>query len=328
MTQKPFIWTKSGLVFKPKDYTDWPWMSHFAQGPATLIFDDFVRVYFSCRPPADYAGQYVSYSSYVDLDRSDLHKILRLSESPVLPLGERGCFDEFGVYPFSVIRENNKIRAYYGGWTRCESVPFNVAIGYAESDDDGQSFKRLGPGPILSYTPDEPFILSGPKIRKFNDIYFLYYIAGSEWIMHDNRPEPIYRIRLATSKNGLDWTKHNQDLIPTRIETKECQASPDVIFFNNQYHMFFCYRHSINYRQKEGGYRIGYAHSQDGIVWNRRDDLAGIDISINDNDWDSEMVAYPHVFELDGNIYMFYLGNGVGREGFGMAKLLKINIGS
>ena len=29
------------------------WLKEFAQGPATLVFDDFVRVYFSCRPKAD-----------------------------------------------------------------------------------------------------------------------------------------------------------------------------------------------------------------------------------------------------------------------------------
>ncbi len=33
------------------------------------------------------------------------------------------------------------------------------------------------------------------------------------------------------------------------------------------------------------------------------------------------MISYPHVFELDGETYMLYLGNQVGREGFGIARL-------
>ena len=37
--------------------------------------------------------------------------------------------------------------------------------------------------------------------------------------------------------------------------------------------------------------------------------------------WDSEMIAYPHVFELDNKVYMLYLGNEVGRFGFGLAEL-------
>jgi hypothetical protein len=42
---------------------------------------------------------------------------------------------------------------------------------------------------------------------------------------------------------------------------------------------------------------------------------------VSEEGWDAEMISYPHVFELDGKIYMFYLGNQVGREGFGMAEL-------
>jgi hypothetical protein len=33
------------------------------------------------------------------------------------------------------------------------------------------------------------------------------------------------------------------------------------------------------------------------------------------------MIAYPTVFDLDGNIYMIYVGNGNGQTGFGLAKL-------
>jgi hypothetical protein len=83
--------------------------------------------------------------------------------------------------------------------------------------------------------------------------------------------------------------------------------------------MFYCYRYSTNYRGKEKGYRSGYAHSEDLNKWVRDDVNAGIDIS--EDGWDSEMISYPHVFELDGIIYMFYLGNQVGRFGFGLARL-------
>jgi hypothetical protein len=55
------------------------------------------------------------------------------------------------------------------------------------------------------------------------------------------------------------------------------------------------------------------------IDWQRDDSKAGIDVS--DEGWDSEMQSYPHIFELDGRIYMAYLGNQVGREGFGLAVL-------
>lgn len=314
-----FRWKKLGKVFTPQETTGRPWLKEFAQAPATLVFDDFVRVYFSCRPPADAKGQYVSYSAYVDLDRKDLFRIRHVAEAPILPLGGLGEFDEFGTYPVSVIRHEGGLRAYYAGWTRCESVPFNVAIGVAESRDDGQSFQKLGPGPVLGYSQHEPFVLSGPKIRRFGDLWHLYYIAGRKWKLVDGRAEPVYKIRLATSKDGLEWKRENRDLIESRIEEDEAQASPDVTFANGRYHMFFCYRRSAHYRGHQNGYRIGYAHSDDGRNWTRDDQRVGIEVS--PEGWDSEMISYPHVFELDGKTYMAYLGDQVGRYGFGLAVL-------
>jgi hypothetical protein len=86
--------------------------------------------------------------------------------------------------------------------------------------------------------------------------------------------------------------------------------------------MFFCYRQATDYRRnRDRSYRIGYASSDNLVDWIRDDQQAGLDVS--SEGWDSEMVAYPHVFELDGKVYMLYLGNEVGRYGFGAAELLQ-----
>lgn len=290
-----YKWEKLGRVFNPQEVKNRTWLNGFAQAPATLIFDDTVRVYFSCRPAPDENGQYVSYSAYVDLDRKNLFNIKAISENPIFKLGDLGTFDEFGTYPVSVIRNGDETLAYYAGWTRCESVPFNVAIGMAKSNDGGDTFTKMGDGPILSYSLDEPFILSGPKIRKFNGKFYLFYIAGRKWVLDNNKPEPVYKIRLAISDDGIKWTKVNKDLIDNLIEENEAQASPDVHFYDGKYHMFFCYRYSTNYRGKENGYRIGYAYSDDLINWTRDDAQVGIDVSAEG--WDSEMISYPHVLD-------------------------------
>ncbi len=314
-----FRWKKLGKVFDPKDLTTASWMHEFAQSPSVLVTDAYVRVYFCSRPAPDQDGKYLSYISYIDLDRSNLPNILRVCEQPVLTLGKYGTFDEFGTYPVSVIRDGEEIRAYYAGWTRCESVPFNAAIGMAISRDDGATFQRLGDGPVLSYTPEEPFLLGSPRIRKFNGLWQLWYVAGKEWLMIDGKPEPVYKIRMATSDNGINWVKQGQDLIADKLGEHECQACPDVIFRSGQYHMFFSYRDIRNYKGRDGGYRIGYAVSLDMVNWQRKDEV--VDISLSETGWDSEMVNYPHVFELDGATYMLYQGNGMGRTGIGMAVL-------
>ena len=195
----------------------------------------------------------------------------------------------------------------------------SVAIGAAVSRDNGKSFIKLGKGPVLSCSVNDPFVLSGPKIRRFNGRWYLWYVAGTEWLENNGKPEAVYKIRMATSDDGLTWVRDGRNIIENKLEVNECQASPDVFFHNNKYHMFFCYKYSLDFRNNDRGYRIGYAMSDDAEHWVRADEKAGIDIS--DEGWDNKSISYPHVFELDGEIYMFYLGNEVGRYGFGLAIL-------
>ena len=314
-----FKWKKLGRIFIPQNVPDREWLKEFSQAPSVLVFGKFVRVYFSCRPLPDENGQYVSYTAYADFDRGDLTKIVDTATAPILQLGGVGTFDEFGIYPVSVIRRGSHIQAYYGGWTRCESIPFTVAIGTAISHDDGATFTKLGEGPILTSNINDPFVVSGPKIRNFGGYDYLWYVAGTKWQKHDGRSEAVYKIRMATSTDGLNWLRNGQNLIEDKLEIDECQASPDVFFHKNRYHMFFCYKYSLNFRKNERGYRIGYAASDDLVHWVRDDTRAGMEIS--EEGWDDESLAYPHVFEVDDQVYMLYLGNEVGRYGFGLAKL-------
>ena len=49
-------WKKLGQVFNPQTWDDGvqrEWMVRHSQCTSTLVFDDFVRVYFSCRPKND-----------------------------------------------------------------------------------------------------------------------------------------------------------------------------------------------------------------------------------------------------------------------------------
>ncbi|MDL5032862.1 hypothetical protein QRD43_13185 [Pelomonas sp. APW6] len=312
-----FEWIKHGKIFDPRDYPGRWWLHEFAQAPATLILPDVVRVYFSCRPAPDPQGSYVSHTAFVDLDRHDLRKIVRLADEPILPLGTRGTFDEFGVYPVSVIAREDRLYAYYGGWTRCESIPFTVSVGIAQSLDGGVTFERLGPGPLITSDVHEPFVISGPKIRHFNGQWHLWYVAGTKWHRIDGRVEAVYKIRHAVSDDGLAWQRDHRDLLPDVLEADECQASPDVIEWGGRYHMFFCFKHSVNFRDNARGYRIGYAWSEDLVHWHRDDSMAGLNFS--EEGWDSESAGYPHVFELDGQLHMLYIGNQFGRHGFGLA---------
>ena len=316
-------WKKLGQVFDPTtwdDGVDREWMRSHSQCTSTLVFKDFVRIYFSCRYEKDKNRQATSVTTFLDVERNNLKKIIRVSEKPILPLGELGGFDENAVYPTSVIRLNGKVHLYYAGWSRCKSVPFNAAIGLAISDDEGESFTRYAKGPILSAGPFEPFVLSGPKIRKFDNKLYLYYLAGCKWIDNKGSPEIVYKNRMATSEDGIHWVRENRNIIEDVYDENECQAGPDVFQYKGKYHMYFVYRQGLNFRTEENrGYKIGYATSEDKYNWVRDDESVGIQYS--NKGWDSKMHHYPHFFELDGRHYMIYNGNDFGRYGFGLAVL-------
>jgi hypothetical protein len=78
-----------------------------------------------------------------------------------------------------------------------------------------------------------------------------------------------------------------------------------------RYRMWFSVRGSA--------YRLGYAESLDGIIWQRDDQEAHLPLS--PSGWDSEMITYPVVFAAEGILQMLYNGNGYGRTGIGMATL-------
>jgi predicted GH43/DUF377 family glycosyl hydrolase len=315
-------WKKMGLIFDPMQIENRPiWMDSFAQAPNAVMFDEFLRVYFCCRPQADAKKQFVSYCAFVDFSKDGQFTILNIAKEPILELGALGCFDEFGTYPVSVIKTDKELLAYYGGWTRCESVPFNISIGLARSADQGVSFKKIGSGPILSHSPDEPFVVTSPKIRQFGSKWYLTYTTGVRWIRADDgRPEIIYKLRMAISDDGVNWTKLNRNLIPDVLGENEAQACPDIFYANGKYHLFFCYREGLDFRTDvQRSYRIGYATSNDLMDWHRNDSV--IELSASNAGWDSEMVAYPNVFEMNGQVYMIYAGNGNGQTGFGIAKL-------
>jgi hypothetical protein len=313
-------WQKLGRIFNPIDHMLPNNCVEFAQSPQALILDDLIRVYFSTREK-DARGKYLSHVSFVDFDKK-FEKILNISTSTVIPLGNLGCFDEHGIFPFNVVREKDRVLGYIGGWSRRVSVSVETAIGLAVSTDDGLTFFRTGDGPILSASLDEPFLVGDPFVRIYDDIYHMWYIYGTRWLQpsFENQPERIYKIGHAMSPDGLFWKRTGRQLIDDKLNPDECQALPTVVEIDNKYHMFFCYRQAIGFRSnRDRAYRIGYAFSEDLINWVRDDKSSGIDVSAGE--WDSDMMCYPHVFRCEGNIYMLYNGNEFGRFGFGLALL-------
>lgn len=311
-----------GKVFDPAGHSLPNGCTEFAQSPQTLQFDNFTRVYFSTRCMDSEGGTFRSHVAFTDMT-PDFSSVLRVSDHTVLPLGELGTFDEHGIFPMNVIREGNQIWGYTCGWNRRRSVSVDTAVGFVVSDDQGETFRRLGPGPILGPSLNEPFLVGDAFVLKADGRFHMWYMFGQRWMRESDQsaPDRVYKIGHAISPDGLNWTKQDGlQILPDRIGPDECQALPSVIRWSGLYHMVFCYRDVFGFRtDPTKGYRIGYAYSSDLVRWTRDD--AALGLTGQAGDWDSDMQCYPHLTVSGGRPYVLYNGNGFGRRGFGAVEL-------
>lgn len=316
-------WEKLGQIFT---FDESPFKERFAshaQSPQALVLEDRVRVYFSTRE-VDEAGKFVSHVQYVDYDPEFKH-IIDYSKAEVIPLGKLGTFDEHGIFPLSPTPiEGGKVYGYTNGISRRTSVDVESGAGFAVSEDGGKTFQKRGDGPLLSASLYEPFLVGDPFVRVFDKKFHMFYLFGKKWseATEEHASERVYKIGHAVSEDGINDWRRLGGIIPDKLDENECQALPTVIALDGRYHMYFCYRSMVGFRDGTGqGYRLGYAYSDDLTHWTRDDDAAGIGLS--DSGWDSEMMCYPNIFEYHRGVYLLYNGNNFGRNGFGIAKLKK-----
>ncbi len=302
-------WKKMGLIFQPND--EFEWMTSHAQVPTVYVMNDRLRVFFSTR---NKNGK--SQIACMDLDKRNPAKIIKLYDKPLLGFGKPGTFDDDGVMPSSLIKQDNKLLVFYTGWNQRLTIPYHNAIGVAVSHDNGLTLERLYDGPILDKTLLEPYLAVTPSVLKEQDAWMMWYSSGIKWEKIDQKYEPTYIIKYATSADGIHWDRPNHTTIDQK-HSNEVFSSPNVLKFNDIFHMWYCHRNTTDYRHGDGGYRIGYAESSDGLVWQRKDDEVGITLS--ETGWDNKMLCYPHVVNVDGVLHMFYNGNDFGKSGFGYA---------
>lgn len=287
-----------------------PWMETHTQLPIPYVLNNGkVRIYFNsrtkgrCRP------------TFVDVDMDTL-RIVRKQDEPLLDFGKPGSFDDSGVMFSSLIDLGDKLYMYYSGWNVPVTVRYHNSIGLAISEDGGNTFYKYSEGPILERSIHNPIMVAGSYVVRRDKDWIMYYLSCSEWIDGEAKMEPVYDLHYALSGDGISWKV--EDKKPCIKGENEAVAQPCIIRSDDGYCMWYSYRKTVNYRNNvRNSYRIGYAESKDGIVWERKDEKANINIS--ETGWDSQMIEYPYVIKLGNRYAMFYNGNGFGQSGIGVA---------
>ena len=306
MKKKLFnAWKKLGHILSPR--LDFYWSQSHMSLPTVFLEGDIVKIFYGSRDCLNRSR--ISYLNY-DIKNN---KTLYRHDKPIIDLGELGTFDDNGMMPCSVIKNDDKILLYYVGWNPRSSVRFSFYSGLAISEDGGNNFYRYSRAPILERTNSEPFVNASPFVIKTNDKYLMYYVSGEGWIHKDL---PKYNIKIAQSSDGYIWERMNITAVDFDNKGEHALARPVVIYRDNYFQMWFSKKGS-NFDLKEN-YRTGFAYSKDGINWTRDDNL--VDLDIGKSDFDNKMICYPYVFKFEKDYYCLYNGNNYGEYGIGLAK--------
>ena len=298
-------WIKIGNLFCP--HSEFEWMNSHAANPfAVHLRMGIYRVFFTSRNKFNQ-----SHIAYVDIDFDDNFKIVGLASNPVLSPGSPGLFDDSGVAMGCLLKVSNQYHLYYLGWNLKVTVPWMNTIGLAVSDSLGGPFKKHSMAPLMDRSHEDPYSISYPFILKDQNLYRMWYGSNLSWGKDEASMQHI--IKYAESTDALSWKRNDEIHINLMHPGEYALSKPFVLKDADSYKMWYSFRANKDIQT----YRIGFAHSADGVRWIRDDEKCGIDVSADG--WDSDMICYPCILDYKGARYMIYNGNGYGKTGFGIA---------
>jgi hypothetical protein len=315
---KPFQpWRKQGLILPPgfagtrsKDSLSAPSLVRLKNGG--------LRLYFWARQSG------FSYIYAVESAPGAPGTWTLVTPDPMLGPSPIGNLNDKGPgFPFVLRRDDAPWLLYYcswGSWAPRDEISNRTCL--AISYDEGITWTVLRE-PLLPLGPPGSFDggLTGSVCvtRSATNRYRMWYTAGGRYAMIGPIKRAIAHIGYATSKDGVNWEKDARPIMSPRedaVQPYEAVVSkPTVLFLHGAYHMWlsvFC---------MEGrGYRLNYAHSTDGIRWQRFYDEI---LPLTPGGFDSDNQSYANVVEQGNELWMFYVGNDFGRTGIGLATLGK-----
>ena len=298
------VWEKLGRVFCAAGEADWMQSHAFVPTPFSLN-SDVLRVYVAFLD-ADLIGRV----GWVDVLADDPTTVTGISNVPALGLGDLGSFDDNGVTPMCVVRDDEgTLRLYYTGWQLFQSVRYLLLTGAALSRDGGDTFERLHTTPVLDRTSKELIARTAAYVIRDGGMWRVWYAAGSNTVVLNGNRTPTYSIRFADSVDGLEWPDEGREALAPGPDEFGV-GRPCLVQRDGRQELWYSAR-SIS-----RGYRIGVARSEDGVNFRRED--PGIEPS--PAGWDSQMLCFPYVIETRSGRYLFYNGNEYGRSGFGVAR--------
>lgn len=216
----------------------------------------------------------------------------RVPENPILEPSNTGNWDDYVVsFPHVVPGSPNKL--YYTG--KSSNGDLGVGVAYSK---DMIHWSRYENNPIL-YGNN----VTHPQVWREGDRYLMIFQENGA-------------IKLAVSRNGIEWAKRDKNLIfgPNDAQwTSQSISGPGIIKLNKTYHLFY---HAGSSFSKTGS-KIGHATSTNLKHW--KDDPANPILSPSLFGWDSSNLAGPRPFQFDNRLNFLYRGTDDEDQAIGRA---------
>jgi hypothetical protein len=200
------------------------------------------------------------------------------------------------------------VQVWYLGWSLGVTVPFNNFIGLAIGPREG-ILERASPAPVLDRSAVDPLCIGYPWVVRDAKGYRMWYGSHLEWGAEGLAMR--HAIKEAESADGVVWQRDGAPVLIPGGGKEYALSRPCVVRDADRFRMWYSRRYKT--------YRLGYAESDDGRIWERRDEV--LRVVGPAGEWEREAMAYPSVFDCAGRRYMLYNGEGYGRTGFGLAIL-------
>ncbi|MFZ1517643.1 MAG: hypothetical protein WAU11_02650 [Ignavibacteriaceae bacterium] len=208
--------------------------------------------------------------------------------NPILFPGNYGTWDSWAVHPGAVFKDNDGYyKMYYCGYSDQYD---QWHIGLATSID-GINWEKY-PQPILYGTSGWEYQIGSSSIIKKDGVYYLYYYG---------RTLPTYAIAVATSTDGINFTKYSGNPILTNQQSWELNGVlyPSVIEENTQLKMVY---------MNSNGSGFGIATSSDGFNWTKANNNPFFTNLNTANSWAASKIAYPSWLSLSNETRIYYSG--------------------
>ena len=300
-------WNKLGKIYHPDPICD-NLLSHAANPLPILIENNIFRVFFNGRNIENKSSL-----GYFDFDIDTL-KVINVCEKEVIKFGEEDSYYSHGISignDYQDIDGNRYI--LFMAWQIRGNNHWRGDIGRIVVSSLDEMYIEDKNSPFIGVNEIDKVSLSYPWVYKDQERYAMIYGSTISW--KEDNGEMLHVLNFAESVDGNQW-KQKGLAVPYELGKAQAFSRPSYVKINDTEHLWFSYRSGTGEK-----YRIGHSVKSENGLWNLDVESPGIDVSDDQDAWDSEMICYPYIIKHKNKTYMFYNGNGFGKSGIGLAVL-------